>query len=86
MDENWRKKPHGGESRIRCQAGDRYDGLRRMAVFGRLAGQRGGRARINDGSMDSQGLNLTGADSLTFWARYERGGERAEGAAYTALM
>ena len=34
--------------------------------------------RLNDGKTDGQGLDLTGAQALSFWARGERGGETVE--------
>ena len=78
MDENWREDPHGGESCIRCRQ------VTAMADWGGWLFLNGWLAegettpRLNDGTMDGQGLDLTGADSLTFWARGERGGERVE--------
>ena len=78
MDENWRENPHGGESCIRCQQVTQpMDWGGWLFLNGWLA--EGETApRLNDGTMDGQGLDLTGADSLTFWARGERGGERVE--------
>ena len=78
MDENWREDPHGGESCIRCrQVTAMTDWGGWLFLNGWLA--EGETApRLNDGAMDGQGLDLTGASALTFRARGERGGERVE--------
>ena len=78
MDENWREDPHGGESCIRCQqvvSPMDWGGwlfLNGWLAEGEIA------PRLNDGSMDGQGLDLTGAQALSFWARGARGGETVE--------
>ena len=78
MDENWRENPCSGESCIRCrQIVSPRDWGGWLFLNGWLA--EGETApRLNDGSMDGQGMDLTGAKLLTFWARGERGGERVE--------
>lgn len=78
MDENWREAPHSGSSCIRCQQitlpGD-WGGW--LFLNGYLpAGETV--PQLNDGAMDGQGLDLTGATSLTFWARGAHGGETVE--------
>ena len=78
MDENWRDGPHSGRSCIRCQQvtvpGD-WGGW--LFLNGYLpAGETA--PRLNDGALDGQGLDLSGATSLSFWARGARGGEKVE--------
>ena len=78
MDENWRDGPHSGRSCIRCQQvtfpGD-WGGW--LFLNGYLA-EGENVPRLNDGSMDGQGLDLSGAQALSFWARGARGGETVE--------
>ena len=78
MDEDWRENPHGGESCIRCrQTVSPLDWGGWLFLNGWLP--KGETVpQLNDGSTDGQGLDLTGAQSLTFWARGERGGENVE--------
>lgn len=78
MDENWRENPHSGESCIRCeQVTTSLDWGGWLFLNGWLA--EGETApRLNDGSMDGQGMDLSGATELRFWARGENGGERVE--------
>ena len=78
MNENWQDGPHSGRSCIRCQQvtipGD-WGGwlfLNGYLPEGENAPQ------LNDGTMDGQGLDLTGAEALSFWARGARGGETVE--------
>ncbi len=78
MDEDWREDPHDGASCIRCRQATRpADWGGWLFLNGWLAD---GETvpRLNDGSMAGQGMDLTGATSLSFWARGERGGERVE--------
>ena len=78
MDENWRDDPHGGESCIRCmQVVSPTDWGGWLFLNGWLADGETA-PRLNDGKADGQGLNLAGAQTLSFWARGEQGGERVE--------
>ncbi len=78
MDENWQENPCEGRSCIRCrQVTVRGDWGGWLFLNGWLP-EGETVPRLNDGSMDGQGLDLTGADSLTFWARGEQGGETVE--------
>ena len=78
MNENWRENPASGESCIRCaqytRAGD-WGGW--MFLNGWLA-EGETVPRLNDGTTDGQGMDLTGAQALTFMARGEKGGEKVE--------
>ena len=78
MDENWRENPFGGETCIRCrQTVSPMDWGGWLFLNGWLA--EGETApRLNDGTMNGQGLDLTGARALSFRARGEHGGEMVE--------
>ena len=78
MDENWRENPHSGFSCIRCEqtvvSGD-WGGwlfLNGMLPEGSTV------PVINDGKTKEQGLDMSGAQELRFWARGENGGENVE--------
>lgn len=78
MDENWREKPDSDNSCIRCSQvtapGD-WGGwlfLNGWLPEGEVI------PALNDGSMDGQGMDLSGAAALTFRARGENGGEVVE--------
>lgn len=78
MDENWREDPHGGESCIRCrQTVNAVDWGGWLFLNGWLP-EGESVPRLNDGKADGQGLDLAGAQALSFWARGERGGETVE--------
>ena len=78
MDENWREEPFAEESCIRCQQTvSPMDWGGWLFLNGWLA--EGETApRLNDGTMDGQGLDLTGVQALSFRARGEHGGEAVE--------
>ena len=77
MDENWTEDAVSGSS-IRCEQDtvlSDWGGW--MFLNGYLpAGETV--PRLNDGLTDDQGLDLSGADSLRFFARGEQGGEKVE--------
>ena len=78
MDENWQENPWQGSSCIRCEqvtkTGD-WGGW--LFLNGYLpAGETV--PSLNDGSVGGQGLDLTGADALRFYARGDQGGETVE--------
>ena len=78
MDENWTQDPFAGDSCIRCQidtSGTDWGGW--MFLNGYLpAGEI--TPLLNDGSLPGQGLDLTGAEELRFYAKGETGGEIVE--------
>ncbi len=78
MDENWRENAYSGRSCIRCQIdteGTDWGGW--MFLNGYLpAGETV--PRLNDGTRENAGLDLTGARELRFFARGEKGGEKVE--------
>ncbi len=78
LDENWQENPYKGSSCIRCEqitrTGDWGGWLFVNGFF-----PKGEKAPLlNDAGMDGQGMDLTGADALRFYARGEHGGEKVE--------
>lgn len=78
MDENWKENPHAGESCIRCEQATRLGDWGGWLFLNGYLPQGESVPKLNDGTMDGQGLDLTGAEELRFWARGERGGEKVE--------
>lgn len=78
MDENWRENPAAGRSCIRCSQTIRLNDWGGWMFLNGWLPEGGTDPQLNDGSADGQGLDLTGTVSLTFLARGENGGERAE--------
>ncbi|MEA5060788.1 MAG: hypothetical protein VB049_12290 [Candidatus Pelethousia sp.] len=78
MDENWQAQPYAGTSCIRCtQTTKRNDWGGWLFLNGYLpAGET--MPRLNDGETDGQGLDLTGASALRFFAKGEAGAETVE--------
>ena len=78
MDENWRENPAAGRSCIRCcQTVEKNDWGGWIFLNGWLP-EGETTPQLNDGSVEGQGLDLTGTQSLTFMARGEKGGEKVE--------
>lgn len=78
MNENWTENPYAGGSCIRCEIQTRgADWGGWLFLNGALAA---GETipRLNDGSAPGEGLDLTGASELRFFARGETGGEVVE--------
>ncbi len=78
MNENWRENPHSGFTCIRCEqvvVSQDWGGwlfLNGMLPEGSTV------PALNDGKTPDQGLNLSGAQEMRFWARGENGGEQVE--------
>ncbi|MBQ6153359.1 MAG: dockerin type I repeat-containing protein [Ruminococcus sp.] len=76
MEEYWSQDPHSGKTCIRCE-GPSYQGS--WVVWRFLNGymtEDGKGPYLNKGEAPGQGMDLTGADALRFYARGEKGGER----------
>ena len=71
LDENWQENPHSGETCIKIT----YSA--KATQGNRWAGIYWQNPANNWGTVDG-GFDLTGASKLTFWARGEKGGEKAE--------
>ncbi len=78
LEENWQLDPYSGTSCIRCEQitleGD-WGGW--LFLNGWLP-KGESTPSLNDGTMPGQGLDLSGADELRFYAKGENGGEVAE--------
>ena len=78
MNENWTQNPYSGTSCIRCEQ------LIKVGSWGGWMFMQGyipegsNTPALNKGDQPGQGLDLTGANELHFYARGERGGERLE--------
>ena len=78
MDENWKESPCEGSSCIRCEQITREGDWGGWLFLNGYLPKGESIPRLNDGSMDGQGLDLTGADALRFYAKGEKGTERVE--------
>lgn len=78
MDENWRKDPCEGSSCIRCEQITREGDWGGWLFLNGYLPEGESEVLLNDGSMSGQGLDLTGADALRFYAKGEKGGEKVE--------
>ena len=78
MNEDWRENPAAGQSCIRCTQMTREGDWGGWLFLNGWLPEGETVPRLNDGSMDGQGLDLTGAETLTFLARGEKGGETVE--------
>lgn len=78
MDENWTEDPFSGTSCIRCSQETRPGDWGGWLFLNGYLPEGSTDPMINDGTMDGQGLDLTGAEKLRFLARGENGGEKVE--------
>ncbi len=78
MDENWTDNPCEGSSCIRCEQILREGDWGGWLFLNGWLPDGSDTPQLNDGSMPGQGLDLTGAERLSFWARGEKGGEKVE--------
>ena len=78
MNENWTDDPHAGRSCIRCEQVLREGDWGGWLFLNGWLPEGSDVPQLNDGSMPGQGLDLRGAQRLSFWARGEKGGERVE--------
>ena len=78
MDENWQEDPYSGTSCIRCEVSTRIEDWGGWLFLNGYLPKGETVPLLNDGSMDGQGLDLTGATELRFMAKGDRGGEKVE--------
>ena len=78
LNENWRDNPHSGFSCIRCEQMVMNGDWGGWLFMNGMLSEDGITAVLNDGKTDEQGLNLSGAQELRFFARGENGGEKVE--------
>ena len=77
-DENWQEDPYSGTSCIRCEVSTRIEDWGGWLFLNGYLPKGETVPLLNDGSMDGQGLDLTGATELRFMAKGDRGGEKVE--------
>lgn len=78
MDENWQEDPYSGTSCIRCEVSTRIEDWGGWLFLNGYLPKGETVPLLNDGGMDGQGLDLTGAAELRFMAKGNRGGEKVE--------
>ena len=78
MDENWQENPYSGTSCIRCEVSTRIEDWGGWLFLNGYLPKGETVPLLNDGNMDGQGLDLTGATELRFMAKGDRGGEKVE--------
>ena len=78
MNEDWREQPYAGRSCIRCQIDTRATDWGGWLFLNGALPEGETVPILNDGQQDGQGIDLTGAQALRFWARGEKGGEQVE--------
>ena len=78
MNENWRENPYSGSSCIRCEQITHEGDWGGWLFLNGYLPEGSNVPELNDGTADGQGLDLSGAERLTFFARGERGGEQVE--------
>lgn len=78
MDENWQTDPYEGTSCIRCEQITRTGDWGGWLFLNGYLPKGETTPKLNDGKSGGQGLNLTGADALSFYAKGEKGGETVE--------
>ncbi len=76
INSSWSDNPHSGATAIRCEySNSSFAGfyfLNGVLPIGATSPE------LNFGSIPNGGVDLSGAQSLTFWARGETGGEKIE--------
>jgi hypothetical protein len=78
MNGSWTATKHSGATSIRCQYDATPDGFGGFYLQnGTLTGNQT-KPVANFGTVPNAGIDLTGATTLTFWARGENGGEQIE--------
>ena len=78
MDENWQIDSCSGSSCIRCEQITREGDWGGWLFLNGYLPSDSHIPQLNDGSMPDQGLDLTGAKKLTFFAKGETGKEKVE--------
>ncbi len=78
MDDHWQQNPHSGDSCIRCEIVTKPEDWGGWLFVNGYLPEGSSEPRINNADAPNQGMNLTGASVLRFWARGEKGGEMVE--------
>ncbi|MBQ6582621.1 MAG: hypothetical protein IJH77_02200 [Mogibacterium sp.] len=78
MNENWQEDPYSGTSCIRCEQKTRHGDWGGWLFLNGYLPEGETVPRLNDGTTDGQGLDLSGAKELRFWAKGEDDGVKVE--------
>ena len=78
MNENWQEGSYSGSSCIRCEQITREGDWGGWLFLNGYLPEGSNVPELNDGTVDGQGLDLSGAQRLTFYARGDKGGEQVE--------
>lgn len=78
LDENWRENPVSGRSCIRVSQRIAEGDWGGWMFMNGYVPEGETEPKLNEGTAPGQGVDLTGATSLSFFARGEKGGERVE--------
>ena len=78
MNENWQENPYSGSSCIRCEQITHEGDWGGWLFLNGYLPEGSNVPELNDGTADGQGLDLSGAERMTFFARGEKGGEQVE--------
>ena len=78
MNENWQENPYSGSSCIRCEQITHEGDWGGWLFLNGYLPEGSNVPELNDGTVDGQGLDLSGAERLIFFARGEKGGEQVE--------
>ena len=78
MNENWTDNPWRGSSCIRCEQMTRAGDWGGWMFLNGFLPEGSSEPQLNDGSADGQGMDLSSATELRFYARGEKGGEIVE--------
>ena len=78
MNENWQENPYSGSSCIRCEQITHEGDWGGWLFLNGYLPEGSNVPELNDGTVDGQGLDLSGAERLTFFARGDKGGEQVE--------
>ena len=78
MDENWKEDVKSGRTAIRCEMDVFTDDWGGWMFLNGYLPEGEANPHINDGQTDGQGIDLSGAAELRFFAKGEKGGEKVE--------
>ena len=78
MDDNWQFNPHSGDSCIRCEMVTAPGDWGGWLFINGYIPEGSDAPQINKADAPGQGIDLTNASELRFWARGEKGGEKVQ--------
>lgn len=78
INSSWTGNPHSGATSIRCEFQDRGADFGGFIFMNGALPDNAAAPELNFGDVPDAGINLSGARTLSFWARGEVGGEKVE--------